>query len=81
MKIKVTKKHIKNGQLNDGEFCPIALAIKDKGYKSVFVGGDGYIEINYKVFKHNQSSLKFMANFDRYMEAKPTVFVFKKVSI
>jgi hypothetical protein len=37
MIVKVTKEHIENGWANDCEACPVALALKAKGYKSVYV--------------------------------------------
>jgi hypothetical protein len=42
LKITVTQKHIENGEACSSDSCPLALALKDAGFKNAFVGG-GYI--------------------------------------
>lgn len=40
MKVKITKKHIKNGIPCTGNLCPVALALLDKGFRGVDVQED-----------------------------------------
>lgn len=38
--VNVTQENINNGTKQNGEYCPIALALKDMGYRSPSVGYD-----------------------------------------
>jgi hypothetical protein len=43
LKVEVTESNIYNGTKRDSSHCPIALALKDKGYSYPIVGVDGLI--------------------------------------
>ena len=77
MIIKVTKKHIKEGKCGSYRNCPIALALKSKGFTRVYVdGGDvrahnsaGFIDANLPI-----RAMKFIVKFDSGRPVKPFSF-------
>jgi hypothetical protein len=71
MKIRVMRKHIQAGNLEDERLCPVALALKEKGYSSVrvlndhvFIAGDRY---------NIRRGQRFIHRFDEGLSVKPTV--------
>jgi hypothetical protein len=82
-KFKVTKKNIKKGRRRDHARCPVALAIRDKGYTRVSVGFSLMSFYNSKTkewfyYKPTIKSDNFIRKFDIYKEVKPTSLTFNK---
>jgi hypothetical protein len=67
MKIKLTKKHLKDAVYLDNENCPLAKALKARGYKRVHVGG--YTAQAYKNRKKVEFSFEMTAS--QIFENKP----------
>lgn len=74
MLINVEKKHIRKGVVSDADFCPIAFAIRDKGFDNVAVfsaevdlGGPDYISLP-------RSAQRFVQAFDLGKTVKPFNF-------
>lgn len=75
MKIKVTRKHIEQGERLETRSCPIALAFKDLGWGSVQV-------YTLKVYKKKKgkkyllpsSAIKFITKFDEGKTVRPFTF-------
>jgi hypothetical protein len=75
LKVKVTQKHINNGKPRKAAFCPIALALKESGYKGVDVGD--IINVKFGKFKpvyYNKRAEEFVSKFDDYQTVKPFEF-------
>lgn len=77
MRVKVTQKHIKNGKNGDREFCPIALALMDKGsqcvtvlHKSCYLNGHSY--------RLPIVAREFILKFDRDQKVEPFEFNIRK---
>jgi hypothetical protein len=64
MKVRVMRKHINKGVCSDSEFCPIALALKEKTHKTVEVGGSEDITINGVQYRGPMYINTFIKNFD-----------------
>lgn len=69
MKVTLRKRHIKKGQTGESQYCPIALALKEKTHKSVDVGDAESITINGTSYFVKGVQLKnrvdnFIQNFD-----------------
>ena len=79
--VKVTQKHIDNGERYAVDSCPIALALKDAGYNTDGVGWFSYIvfsQANYAEYKLPASVLRFRQAFDSGNPVRP--FNFKACS-
>lgn len=77
--IKVTQKHILDGKPGSSTFCPVALAVKDMGYKFVSVGPVGVGAD--KVWYHPTKKLcRFVNRFDAGKTVKPTSITVKYAS-
>lgn len=63
MKIKVTKKHIEDGDIDNSSFCPIALAIKCKTTCRIYVDLDN-VYIDFEKHELPKSAQKFISDFD-----------------
>lgn len=83
MKVSVTKKHIYNGQRNNCESCPIALAIIDvTGCDSIYVYEEtvyySYVEDDGRrrgfTYNLSKSAKRFVSDFDDGKDVKPVVF-------
>ena len=81
IRVKITKKHIKNGSVRESQACPVALALKDTGrFSFVSVGipsvmvrtGDG-IE-SYLRGTISEPCRKWIHDFDRNGKVKPATF-------
>lgn len=66
MKLKITQKHIKNGKRANFNYCPIALALKEKTHKRVGVG-TSIVFINDKEYKLCNTGKNFINAFDKAM--------------
>lgn len=69
MKIKITKKHIKNGIPCTSDLCPVALALFDKGFKEVCVQEDS-VETDTAFFSIRRGRA-FINRFDNELPVKP----------
>lgn len=79
MKVKVTQKHIDNGDHRVGS-CPIALAMKGMGIKKPYVGfyclrDDNGQSISYY---YPRSVKRFIHNFDHRISVEPFTFILKE---
>lgn len=81
MKITVTQENIDKGNQGSYDFCPIALALRDKGYILPFVCGSisAQDQKHYRhTWSHSRRSLKFMSDFDKNRGVKPSTFILKE---
>ena len=68
IKVKVKKEHINKGKRGVCQLCPIALALKDMGYKYVVVSGlaiDFYHGNNQYFVSNTNKVVNFITTFDR----------------
>lgn len=78
MKIKVTQEHLRQGSCNDGQHCPVALALKDVGL-TPFVGVNGlYINPKYSIIKDPEIPLpeevtQFIKAYDEEGQTNPDI--------
>lgn len=76
--VRVTRKHIENGCVLSQSFCPIALAVREKGYKRVTVNGSeiktGRTGHGGKTYKLPPIAEKFVRLFDYGSPVKPITF-------
>lgn len=88
MKIKVTRKLINKsikklgGKYCNDEYCPIALAIKEKTHKKVSVENSyAYIGKRWenKEYKLPNQAKKFIRDFDKDKKVKPFSFELKPI--
>ena len=80
IEVYVGGEHINIGVAGQPDCCPIALALKDLGFCTVFVSdneADG-IEIDGVFYEHSCSSIEFVKQFDELAEATPSTFVLKR---
>jgi hypothetical protein len=77
--VHVKGKHIKQGKPGQGDYCPIALALKDMGYSDVNVQGAGAIEVDGVDLEVPDNIDKFIGKFDDHESVKPFSFVAKPV--
>lgn len=70
MKIKVERRHIQKGKRADCYKCPVALALKEAGYKGVEVG-DGFVEFDGITYNMRRGT-RFIRRFDNNLSVKPT---------
>lgn len=81
MLIRVTKKHIKQGVISDPYSCPVALAIRDKGFECVVT--EHTIRTNniwaYKRYNCPRSVSRFVKAFDKGRKVKPFSFILREV--
>lgn len=80
--INVTQKHINNGISGDDTSCPIALSLKTKQKKSVFVSNGDIIRIRNRDYiginpKEVRRISRFIGRFDNGYKVKPTTFKIK----
>jgi hypothetical protein len=74
MLIEVTEKHIKKGRIFDADFCPIAFAIRDKGFDNVAVFSNE-VDLGLKEYKPlPRSAQRFVQAFDNRKPVKPFNF-------
>jgi hypothetical protein len=79
--IQITQKCITNGQPGLQEYCPIALALKKKGYKNVYVGQlTTRFTDKKKLFIFNLpcDAREFVAKFDKREYVEPFKLVLVK---
>lgn len=83
MKVKVTQKHIDEGCQGSASSCAIALALKDKGFEDVSVGGGCTVRKpgskKLRVYPGNLKAVNFIRAFDGkdgYIKAKPQTLEF-----
>lgn len=80
LKVKVTQKHIANGEPHDGDSCPIALALKQQGFRGVDVNYDSatFMDGDFTVYLTlPKVAQKFVSSFDEEEEVKPFEFTGK----
>lgn len=69
MKVKVLKKHIVNGEPEDGSSCAVALALKDKGFNDVVVGTNEVL-LDGESYSIRRGQ-RFITKFDAGLPVKP----------
>lgn len=74
LEIQVTKEHLRNGYPNNPISCPVALALKDAGFKAPHVGQGTVHYGARKVCALPPDVTKFMKKFDRDCLALPRDF-------
>jgi len=85
-RVKVTKKHINFGMMGDSDQCPIALALRGKGFEKVCVGTtDTYFEVlNGKSKSYSyylpKKARQFIEDFDNAGDVSPIEFVLKEIT-
>jgi hypothetical protein len=82
LKITVTQEHIENGEACSSDSCPLALALKEAGFKNAFVGGgyiffdsrdpDRYIAMRWDIYD-------FVRDFDTKKPVRPFTFELKNI--
>ncbi len=77
--LTVTQEHINNGRRKDCGFCPIALSARELYPKEYVEVGSSNILIGSTQYQCSDEAFKFIINFDRKIEVKPSTFVFKKI--
>lgn len=78
VKVEVKAKHIKAGLPENFRFCPIALAVKDKGFQRPYVTVEVSAydkEDNPVVASLPLKALNFIDKFDEGKKVKPFSFV------
>ncbi len=84
MKIQVTKECIEKGQRKSKSCCPIALALKEAGYRLPLVGSRvatfriAGTELRQRVFLP-AGARDFVEAFDSGLDVEPTVFELMEV--
>jgi hypothetical protein len=71
MKVKVTKTHIMNGKKENAKRCPLALALREQGFKNVSVA-DRSVQIGGD-FYDVRRGMRFINRFDEGLPVKPTI--------
>lgn len=78
MKVEIKKSHIKRGKALDKCMCPVALALKAKGCKSVIVDDEAMsfrIKGNHAFARAlPQDVQRFISDFDRGLQVYPLTF-------
>lgn len=80
--IKVTERHIANGERNSPRGCPIALALIDAGYRCVAVAKDSiefgtdfeYLQVHLSQLESGLEISDFIDDFDRGKNVSPILF-------
>ena len=72
MKIQVTRKHIKAGKMGRMTLCPIALALKERGFENVKITTET-VEVDGAELTLSPSEAKFVDDFDSGKPVKPFV--------
>ena len=76
--ISVKKKHIKNGEPENCETCPVALALREAGVNSLLVGSERFFNNTYSTIASAPRSVqRFVASFDAGRKVKPFNFKLK----
>jgi len=71
MKVQVMKKHIKNGKKENSKRCPVALALREQGFKNVEVDAT-CVHIDDEYYEVRRGS-RFISRFDEGLPVKPTI--------
>ena len=78
MRIKVEQKHIDKGVPMGQDSCPVALALKDKGFRDIRVMSFGtYVNSGYddeRFWFHSAETSEFISNFDNKRPVRPFGF-------
>lgn len=84
LKIKVTQEHISRGVRGRCHSCPIALAVREHGYQTPFVGVRniypygvdmcGNFNLPFKIAHMPQTAVDFARNFDYGRQVEPFEF-------
>lgn len=69
MKVKVTAKHIAKGLSGSTQYCPVALALKEKGFENAFVF-ETYAVVK-GAYHYFRRGTKFIKDFDEGKKVKP----------
>ena len=77
LKIEVTPRHIARGKRNDLYLCPLAWAIREKGFARVCVQG-GWVLVNTRCYDLPKAAIKFIRRFDNGLTVKPFTFELKR---
>jgi hypothetical protein len=78
LKVSVTQKHIGKGTPNSVEYCPIAYAMRDLGFKNLHVDGaamSGRLGGFYVTYYGPAKNDDFIVKFDDGENAKPFSFI------
>lgn len=76
MKIKVTEKHIKSGARGKMNYCPIALALAESGWRTPYVLPTEARKGKYgKIRQLPRSAQRFISRFDSSKPVKPFNFM------
>lgn len=74
MKLKIKQEHINKGSPRLSDSCPIALALKDRGYIHVYVGNK-FVFVNTKSgqlrYDLGKDAYQFVRNFDYGRKVEP----------
>ena len=73
MKIQITQNHIKRGKKGRVTLCPIALALKERGFEKVRVRAEA-VEIDGAKFSLSPNEMRFIKRFDNGEPVEPFVF-------
>ena len=76
MKIQIKKKHIEQGKRGRSTLCPIALALKEKGFECVKVNAET-VEVDGTDLVLSKQEARFVELFDDGRPVKPFVFRLK----
>lgn len=83
LKVSVTKSNIQKGVCHSTSLCPIARAVRGKGFKRVNVNGldiqigrEGH---GMKIYELPRKAQRFVMNFDDGLKVNPITFVAKSV--
>ena len=84
MKVTLRKKHINKGLCQEPEFCPIALALKEKTHKPVEVNSSNDITIGNTMYIVSNTKLAarvdhFICKFDNGLKGWLKPFTFEVV--
>ena len=74
MKVRVTEDHIKRGIPGLGEQCPIALALRDCGWRAAIVTDRHWWPHPAKWIPLTADALRFVRDFDRKDPVEPFEF-------
>lgn len=74
IKFKVTKHYINKGCSCDGDDCPVALVIKSRVKKGIYVFVGEFIEIAQTAFKRSKKVDEFIEKFDSAQKVNPFEF-------
>jgi hypothetical protein len=73
MKVKITRRHINKARPRNPDYCPIALALKELGYKTAWVD-HMFAHINKEELPLPKEAAAFAISFDGDYPVEPMEF-------